>query len=207
MAKPPKTPSPDGSPETDEDLWQRVAETAEPLKRGRNRSLLHEQNTPRPEVPEPAKRQQANAAKPPPAKLAPVKKSGAPAPLGSFDRREMRGLGQGRIDIDARIDLHGMRQREAHGALKAFLVRAFARGQRHVLVITGKGTQRRADEASAPYNESGSERGVLRNAVPRWLNEPALREMVVSFTTASPRHGGEGALYVRLRKADKAKVY
>jgi len=101
-------------------------------------------------------------------------------------------LGAGRISVDASIDLHGMRQREAHGALKAFLARAQAQGHRHVLVITGKGGKREID--------GSFERGVLNREAPRWLSEPEFRAWVVSFTPASKRHGGEGALYVRLRR-------
>lgn len=200
MAKPPRSSSHDVPHETDEDLWQRVTETTQPLKRGRDRAQLHEKEAIERSEPTPARSKRTASAKPPPAK--PPPKNETP-PLGSFDRREVRGLGAGRIDIDGRIDLHGMRQREAHEALKAFLVRARSRGHRHVLVITGKGSARTPDENRSFYDEGRSKAGVLRNAVPHWLNEPGFREMVVSFTTASPRHGGEGALYVRLRKAGK----
>lgn len=115
--------------------------------------------------------------------------------MATFDRREAKELNAGRVAVEARIDLHGMRQREAYAALKAFLVRAQAEGRRHVLVITGKG--------SVGGETSGGEPGVLRRAVPFWLERPELRSVVVSFTRAGPRHGGEGALYVRLRKPGK----
>ncbi len=88
-----------------------------------------------------------------------------------------------------------MRQREAHGALRSFLARAQERGHKHVLVITGKGGRRETD--------GSFERGVLNREVPRWLAEAEFRNCVLSFTPAGKRHGGEGALYVRLRKSGR----
>jgi DNA-nicking Smr family endonuclease len=175
----------------DEDLWQRVADTAEPLQKGKNRFI----NLPDPvEGPE---RKDLKLESTPPSTApyqgeAPPKAPSKP-PVASFDRREARRLGAGRLSVDARIDLHGMRQREAYGSLKAFLARAQGQGHKHVLVITGKGGKR---------DQDGSfERGVLNREVPRWLSEPDFRAWVVSFTSASKRHGGEGALYVRLRRS------
>ncbi|MCB1514752.1 MAG: Smr/MutS family protein [Hyphomicrobiaceae bacterium] len=121
-------------------------------------------------------------------------------PLADFDRKAVRRIRSGRIEIEARIDLHGMRQDEAHGALRAFLHGCQGRGLRWVLVITGKGRVASSAEQAAgePYY-AGHERGILRRAVPRWLAEPDLRPLVVSYTTAALHHGGEGALYIRLR--------
>jgi len=103
----------------------------------------------------------------------------------------MRKVSSGRVEIEARIDLHGMRQSEAHSALTRFLNRAYRDGKRWVLVITGKG---------APMRTAYEERGVLRRNVPRWLAEPDLAPIIIGFTTAAIRHGGEGALYVHIRK-------
>jgi DNA-nicking Smr family endonuclease len=114
----------------------------------------------------------------------------APAPLTSLDRRLRQRLVRGRIGLDARLDLHGRTQAQAHDALVRFLRASRAEGARIVLVITGKGT-RSAEE----------ERGVLRRQVPLWLRSPQLRETVLGFETAGPAHGGEGAFYVRLRRA------
>jgi len=97
----------------------------------------------------------------------------------------------GKEVIEARLDLHGLTQSEAHAALIHFLRSASARGTRLVLVITGKG--QRAD--------GDGERGVLRRQVPHWLRLPEFRVFVIGFEQAHISHGGEGALYVRLRRS------
>jgi DNA-nicking Smr family endonuclease len=103
-------------------------------------------------------------------------------------------LRRGRQGIEARIDLHGMRQDEAHAVLRGFLRRSQGAGLKVVLVVTGKGGAAAED---APFGE----RGVLRRVVPHWLRLPDLRPLVVGFEEAAPHHGGAGALYVRLRRA------
>jgi DNA-nicking Smr family endonuclease len=98
-----------------------------------------------------------------------------------------RGVARGKQAIDARLDLHGLTQSEAHAALLRFLRNAHRRDARLVLVITGKGR--------------GGEPGVLRRQVPQWLGLPEFRSLVLGFEDAHVTHGGEGALYVRLRRA------
>lgn len=127
-----------------------------------------------------------------------------PPPVAEFDRKAMRRLRSGRTEIEARIDLHGMRQDEAYATLRRFLFGCHDRGVRWVLVITGKGRPGAALGDSSPRVEPipawrDDERGVLKRNVPRWLAEPELRSIVISYTTASPSHGGEGALYIHLR--------
>lgn len=117
--------------------------------------------------------------------------SSAPKPLDGLERRARTGLVRGRLPIEARIDLHGMVQAEAHAALVSFLHRCRAAGHSHVLVVTGKGGEDRGAFA---------ERGVLRRSVPHWLRSPVLEPMVLAFEPAGRRHGGEGALYIRLRR-------
>jgi DNA-nicking Smr family endonuclease len=123
----------------------------------------------------------------------------SPPPLADFDRRKARQIASGRIEVDARIDLHGSRQRDARASLRAFLLTAHAKGHKTVLVITGKGGEQPADGLGSLLGER--QRGVIRRNVPHWLEEPDLRAVVLSHTQAAPRHGGAGALYVRLRKA------
>ena len=93
--------------------------------------------------------------------------------------------------IEDRLDLHGRTQAEANAELLRFLRGAQDRGVKFVLVITGKGG--RADDSS-------SDRGILKRQVPLWLRLPKFRPYVVSFEEAHARHGGEGALYVRVRR-------
>lgn len=186
---------PNKPPLSDDDakLWKRVAETTEPLKKPANRFVKKpETDTPgdseRPaEATNPG--EQKSKTKTGVSRVPAPPADTSPPPLGSYDRGEARAIASGRRDVDARIDLHGMRQREAHRALSSFLISSRARGDRHVLVITGKGSGVRPGE-----------RGVLNREVPRWLNEPEFRQIVVGFTPAHKRHGGEGALYVRLRR-------
>lgn len=103
---------------------------------------------------------------------------------------------RGHISIDGTIDLHGMRQHEAHAALIRFISARFARGDRTLLVITGKGLK------TSGWGEI-SELGVLRHMLPRWLSESKLASMIAGWETAAQHHGGTGAYYVRLRRADR----
>ncbi|MCP1840528.1 DNA-nicking Smr family endonuclease [Bradyrhizobium sp. USDA 4524] len=123
-------------------------------------------------------------------KAAPAQRPHAP-PLAPIGRRERAKLSRGRQEIDARLDLHGMTQLRAHRVLFTFLQRAHSDGLTFVLVITGKGKVGGLD----------SERGVLRRQVPEWLSLPEFRSLVVGFEEAHIGHGGEGALYVRVRRA------
>src|SRR5262249_5629946 len=130
---------------------------------------------------------------PPPVPVVPQARNNAPPPLAPFDRRFRQRLPSGTERLQRRLDLHGCTQREAHDALVHFLRGAQAEGHKVVLVVTGKG-QRNA--AGDPFVE----RGVLRRLVPQWLKAPEFREVVVGFDAAHVGHGGEGALYVRLRR-------
>jgi DNA-nicking Smr family endonuclease len=115
------------------------------------------------------------------------------APLMPIDRRLKQRLARGRDPIDARIDLHGLTQNEAHAALLRFLRSAQADGAKIALVVTGKGS-------GLADRQSSAERGVLRRQVPLWLSLPEFRAFVVGFADAHAGHGGQGALYVRLRR-------
>jgi DNA-nicking Smr family endonuclease len=106
----------------------------------------------------------------------------------SLDRPTLDKLSKGKLQIEGRVDLHGMTQSEAHALLLSFLQRAHAGGVRYVLVITGKG-----------FSSGGD--GVLRRQVPAWLSTPPFRALVSSHDVSARHHGGEGALYIRLRRA------
>jgi DNA-nicking Smr family endonuclease len=113
--------------------------------------------------------------------------------MAAIERKLIRGLQKGRNRADAVLDLHGLRQDAAHVALGRFLRDQQARGARLVVIITGKGALTTADQAQP-------ERGVLRRQVPHWLHATDLRPTVLGFEPAAPRHGGDGAFYVRLRQ-------
>ena len=131
---------------------------------------------------------QSPVGQPPPAVKSP--------PLAPLDRRLKQRVARGRDAIDARIDLHGMTQRQAHAALLRFLRGAQAENAKVVLVVTGKGGGK-----PEPDRGERDERGVLRRQVPLWLELPEFRHFVVGFGEAHGSHGGQGALYVRLRRA------
>jgi DNA-nicking Smr family endonuclease len=128
-------------------------------------------------------------------KKAAAKKAAVSGPSGINGATQER-LRRGTVVPDARIDLHGLTQQAAHRTLFAWLATAHARGHRLVLVITGKGNPKNDD--NAPWMMSPH--GVLKQMVPRWLNEPGLAALIASSGPAHARHGGEGALYVYLRK-------
>jgi DNA-nicking Smr family endonuclease len=108
-----------------------------------------------------------------------------------LDKRTAARLRRGQLPIEARIDLHGLTQDEADRALTAFLAASRGAGRRCVLAITGKG-----------LGPDGSV-GVLRAAVPGWLNRVGNRRHVLAFRHAQPRDGGEGALYILLKRNPK----
>jgi DNA-nicking Smr family endonuclease len=127
---------------------------------------------------------------PPRGVFADLRKTPGPPPLAPLETRLRQRLARGRAAVDDTLDLHGYRQDQAHRVLRDFLIRAQARGAKLVLVVTGKG-------------RTAAEPGVLRRAVPLWLEAPELRAVVVGFGEATATHGGSGALYVRLRRKER----
>ena len=161
----------------DGDVWRRAMHDVAPLR---------ERPTPAPA----SEKQPAPAAPPRPviAPAAPVA-PGLP-PLDRFagiDRATSERLKRGKLAIEARLDLHGLTQDEAHRVLGGFVGGSRAAGLRCVLVITGRGAV-------------GG--GILRQAVPRWLDEPGLRRHLLAIAPAQPRDGGAGALYLLLRRSE-----
>jgi DNA-nicking Smr family endonuclease len=170
-------------------LWESVAKQVKPLRK-RPRAPKAP-IAPVEEPPAPAAAKPAGLPKPPAnPRSAKILKPDHPPPLAPLGRRERSQLSRGRKEIEDRLDLHGMTQTRAHRALLSFLQRASGDGLTFVLVITGKG------RAAGP--EAG--RGVLRRQVPEWLSLPEFRALVVGFEEAHIGHGGEGALYVRVRR-------
>lgn len=109
-----------------------------------------------------------------------------------LDARTQQRLRKGQMEIEARLDLHGLNQTQAYDALMMFIRKAIARELRCVLVITGKGAKRTEDNSEP--------RGVLQKRVPEWLNEPRMHEHILKTQEAQPKDGGRGALYVLLRR-------
>lgn len=184
--------------EEERQLWETIAKTAKPLKpRPKPKPAVApdaaavESTVSPPAVAPPGKQPRRAKATPPPS--APVPHPLRPAHELShgisigIDKRQAERFRRGQTPIDGRIDLHGRTQQEAHDALRDFISRAHRAGKRCLLVITGKGM-------------TASKTGVLKANVPRWLNEPGLRRHVLAFAFARPEHGGEGALYVLLKR-------
>jgi DNA-nicking Smr family endonuclease len=176
--------------EAERTLWSEVVRDVAPLGPSKPLATTAPAEA-EPEVsPEPAKREKK--AKPDTRHIpSPAAAPNEPPPLAPLGRRMRQRIARGGHAIGGRLDLHGMTQREAHDALLRFLRTGQERGVTLVLVITGKG------RAGA---DGASERGVLKRQVPQWLRLPAFRELIVGFEPAHVTHGGEGALYVRLRR-------
>ncbi|MGZ3296583.1 MAG: Smr/MutS family protein [Xanthobacteraceae bacterium] len=168
-------------------LWESVAKQIKPLRKKPRAAKTEDVEALVPPKPAASARPHPTAKIPGPPKPEPPPAAPPLAPLG---RRERSQLSRGKKQIDARLDLHGMTQTRAHHALSGFLQRAHHDGLTFVLIITGKGKM-----------GAESERGVLRRQVPHWLSLPEFRALVVGFEGAHIGHGGEGALYVRIRRA------
>lgn len=173
-------------------LWDRMARSVTPLRRSRRGAISVADDPAAADAPEPEPLVAAVAPRAPVRRSPPtVPESSPPGPL---ERRFRQRLARGREPIEDRIDLHGMTQSRAHDALLRFLRDAQAKGVRVVLVVTGKG-------AGKDEGDGWRERGVLKRQVPLWLALPEFRVLVAGYDNAHPSHGGQGALYVRLRRA------
>ena len=164
----------------DLEVWRRMMRTVRPLP---GRPV-----PPEPRPPEPVAKREPEAPSPPvPGEAAPTSRSLAAG--SGLDKRTARRIRRGALPIDARIDLHGMTREEAFRRLTRFLAESQAAGRRLVLVVTGKG--RGGDDLNS---------GVIRREAPHWLARPPNAARVLDTAPAQPRHGGNGALYVYLRK-------
>jgi DNA-nicking Smr family endonuclease len=179
------------------ELWEQVTQGVKPLKRRSPRL------PPEPEAVATAAKTGPCADRSGSSRPAADRRSSSPAPVrnapaappelapgvaAGLDKRTLARLRRGLIAPQGRIDLHNLTQSEAHGALTTFIAKARAADKRCVLVITGKGTR------------SEGAIGVLRANVPHWLNQPPNRPHILAFSYAAAADGGEGALYVLLRR-------
>jgi len=175
----------------EEALWAGFTRSIKPLKSAKPRAKASLKSSAAPSVASSPASSQPRSHPVTPRETPP-----APSPpLAPLGRRLKQRVARGREPIDARLDLHGLTQTQAHAALLRFLRRAQTDGVRMVLVVTGKGTSKGGDT---------HERGVLKRQVPLWLSLPAFRSLVVGFEDAHVGHGGAGALYVRLRRAQRS---
>lgn len=125
-----------------------------------------------------------------------VKKCDMNSPGNSeIDHRTKQRLKRGQIDIEGRLDLHGMSQNQAHHALLGFIPSAYAAGKRCILIVTGKGNYRHGNPSLLEQKT-----GILKQKTPQWLNMPPLDQYVLNVQTARPQHGGDGAIYILLRR-------
>lgn len=176
----------------DREIWQKVTESVQPLgKRGDAPPLA-----PLPKIYIPNE-----------ARSLPMEWHTRPSPKpdASIDRRMQRQIATGRQEVDRSVDLHGMTQDRAFATLKRTVEGAIKRGDKTLLVVTGKGGKRfnQLDATPAAYRTRADFEqlgGVLRRMVPLWLEGPELKPFIQSYGTASPDHGGDGALYVILRR-------
>ncbi|MDD7971906.1 Smr/MutS family protein [Roseinatronobacter alkalisoli] len=190
----------------DLELWGRVAKSARPLKSDLAKAFDAPEQAEPVFAPTPVKpppkppRQGGTVLRPTPpdrpamhdlARPLPDALAGAPV---SMDKRKFQRMTRGKLQPDARIDLHGMTLAQAHAALNGFILRAQSQGLRLVLVITGKGKSV-ADDGPIPRR-----RGALKHDVPQWLRMAPLAGAVLELREAHLRHGGSGAYYVYLRK-------
>ena len=179
-----------GSEDTDDDLWAKVTKTV--TAANREDVLI----TPKKASDKPKIAKKLKSAKPAPTQRvagqpsSKAKPAIKPADLrladrAGIDKSSAKRLTRGIFEIDDRLDLHGMTEAIAHRALLKFVSAAHFSSYRTLLIITGKGT---------------AGQGVLRRKVPHWLKEPPLADKILAITEASPKDGGSGALYVRMRR-------
>lgn len=207
-----KRRKPRGLDETEHKLWQKVTAAITPIT-SRPLGTLPDPRTDAPEAGparKPAKPKKSAAAVQPvparpalPARPAATRKPPAPHDAGTIDGGLQRKLRRGRIDPDAKIDLHGLNQAQAHQRLRTDLPRLRVNGARCLLVVTGKGsatTLARHTLHGSEISQTPERRGVLRDSLPGWLAEAEFRPHVAAVRPAHPRHGGGGAFYVWLRR-------
>jgi len=199
-----------GMDEDDRKLWSHIASHLTPLPMTLERRIAAKRRIekvrpvpkPEPALEKPAKKTvrpraavTAKQAMPLPAPKAPEDRRGR---VAGVDRRTAERLRRGQYPINARLDLHGLNQAQAHNALRLFVRQCHAANKRCLLVITGKGGRQRPAN-DGPY-VNAEPPGVLKRALPGWLKDPDLGPLVLSTATATPEHGGGGAIYILLRR-------
>ena len=172
----------------DSALWDAVKSSAKPVKRDTVfRDMLTATTAPPSEPPKKKKEKPRRPSLPPlidlpdPAK-SPTRRELRHGCAPGVDRRTAERLHRGKMEIQGRLDLHGMSRDAAHTATLGYVTNARLSGKRCILIVTGKG------------------KGILQTELPRWLNMPPLRDQILSFSHARPQDGGTGAVYVLLKR-------
>ncbi len=165
--------------ENEKTLWDYVTKDVTPLKS----KIGDNKKTEQPEKPQVKSKKQIE-------KSQPYRSEKTRA--NEIDHQTARRLKRGQIPIEGRLDLHGMTQTQAYDALQRLIPMSYGQKKRCILIITGKGTRRSSDAEYKP--------GVLKQKVPEWLREPPLQQFILKTQTAHIKDGGEGALYVYLRR-------
>jgi DNA-nicking Smr family endonuclease len=168
-------------------IWRHVTRSVLPLQGMSSRHPSDSQD----DDPEEPPRPKAAVADIPSTTSRPEYRPAQPSPLAlgavaDIDRRTAQRFTRGEMHVDGRIDLHGLTLDQAHSALNAFMLGAYSRGARCVIVVTGKG--------------KGGSIGKIRNETPHWLNQMPLRSVILAVSEARARDGGTGALYVLLKR-------
>lgn len=174
-------------------LWSKVTDSAIPIKTSQTLFVDMPKTVSKP------------AAKAPKRSAVPLFKIGEKAKLTqtvaprkttpvTMDKKAFTKMKRGKMSPDAKIDLHGMTQDQAHPALINTILNAHAAGKRLVLVVTGKG-KKRDDGGPIPVRT-----GVLKHSVPQWLRQAPIGPLILEVSQANQSHGGSGALYVYLRR-------
>lgn len=171
----------------DHDVWRAFTQDVAPLA-GRAQKRLLRVPAAAPVAPVSVRPKPVPATPAAPTRIKPALPELKPGAAPGVDRRTAERLRRGEFTIDVTVDLHGHTLAEAHRTLALSIERAAVAGHRCVLVITGHGQR------------SATGRGALREALPRWLNESALRPGILAIAPAQPKHGGRGAFYVLLKR-------
>jgi DNA-nicking Smr family endonuclease len=175
--KPPEPKKLPGQSTEDYELWEIVTRNITPFRKKPPEPIIEVSPPPIIKKPVPLL---------PVASIAPATLQKKP-PGPGLDRSSQEKLRRGKMPIDARLDLHGLPGSSARLAVMEFLSNGYRQGWRCVLIITGKGGKRDGD-------------GILRQSLPHWLEDPAIKALVLSMQPAQPHHGGGGAFYILIRR-------
>ncbi|RVQ66976.1 DNA mismatch repair protein MutS [Croceicoccus ponticola] len=189
--KPPRVRTPEGLSEAEAALWSQVAQTVTPFKDRAIRPTPLRKVAPAKVAGPPPTPAKPKGRIPPPRPAVPPPPPQGPAP--GLDSHWERRLSRRVLEPDFTLDLHGHTLDQAHRRLDMGLAQAKAMGARVVLLVTGR--SRPVESA-----DRGERRGAIRAKVLDWLAAGPHGSDIAVVRNAQRRHGGEGALYLVLRR-------